>query len=184
MNNVDLTLRTVKNFEIERKFLLNDIPKYVLDNAISCVIRQDYILVGSFDINHISSCRVRKMYIDGMDLYTHTIKNPIGSNLALSENETVLSLEEYEEYLKQSSSFISKTRYTIVLEDNKYEFDKFHDLNIIIVEMEKISSNWNNTIQLEKEIMNIKLPKIIEDVLIEEVTGNVEYSNKKLSIKY
>lgn len=70
MNNVDLTLRTVKNFEIERKFLLNDIPKYVLYNAISCVIRQDYILVGSFDINHISSCRVRKMCINGMNLYT------------------------------------------------------------------------------------------------------------------
>jgi CYTH domain-containing protein len=122
--------------------------------------------------------------VDDVILYTHTIKNPIGSNLALSENETVLSLEEYEEYLKQSLSFISKTRYTIFLEDNKYEFDKFHDLDIIIVEVEKISSDWESAIQLEKEIMNIKLPKIIDEVLIEEVTGNDAYSNKKLSIKY
>ena len=181
MNNVDLTSRTVKNFEIERKFLLKDIPKYVLDNALSCDIRQDYI---PFDNNHISSCRVRKMCIDDVNLYTHTTKSPIGSNLALSENETVLSLEEYEEYLKQSLSFISKTRYTIFLEDNKYEFDKFHDLDIIIVEVEKISSDWGSAIRLEKEIMNIKLPKIIEEVLIEEVTGNVEYSNKNLSVKY
>ena len=31
--NEDLTNREHKNYEIERKFLLSSIPKYVLDNA-------------------------------------------------------------------------------------------------------------------------------------------------------
>ena len=145
-------------------------------------LTQDYILDDWCDGSHLSSNRVRKITTNGIISYIHTIKNPIGSSFAVSETETILTMDEYEKYLSKSSSGISKTRYTIFLEDNKWEFDVIHDLDIYIAEMEKIGKNWNESVILEKEIMNIPLPNIIVDVLIKEITGESEYSNKNLSI--
>jgi CYTH domain-containing protein len=86
-------------------------------------------------------------------------------------------------FVEKSDSKISKKRYTLYIENNKWEVDEFHELNIIMAELEKLGDNWNNAISLEKEIMSIELPDSIKEVLKEEVTGQVEWSNKTLSLK-
>lgn len=175
--------RSHRSYEVERKFILNSIPSIFLTDAKKSEIIQYYILNEAHDANHLSMLRVRKIIEDDKITYIQTIKNPIGSDFAVSETETELTEEEFNFLLEKSDSKISKKRYTLYIDNNKWEVDEFHELNIIMAELEKLGDNWDNAVSLEKEIMSIELPNSIKEVLKEEVTGQVEWSNKTLSLK-
>lgn len=180
----DLVNRSQKNYEVERKFILNKLPEELLQTAIITEIIQYYILNEAYDTNHMSMTRVRKIIdSDNNITYIQTIKNPIGSNFAVSEIETFLSKDEFDYFVNISDSFISKKRYTFFIDNNKWEIDKFYELDIIIAELEKIGNNLDNAIELEKEIMEITIPTSIQNYILEEVTGKIEWSNKNLSLK-
>ena len=180
----DLVNRSQKNYEVERKFILNELPKEVIQNSTITEITQYYILNDAYDTNHMSMTRVRKIIdTDNNITYIQTIKNPIGSDFAVSETETFLTKDEFDYFVNISDSSISKKRYTLTIDDNKWEIDKFHELDIIIAELEKIGTNLDNAIELEKEIMDIKIPISLQSYISEEVTGKLEWSNKNLSLK-
>ncbi len=179
----DLLNRSHKNYEIERKFVLKSIPDIFISESKQCEIIQHYILDEFHDNSHQSMIRVRQITEKDNISYIQTIKTPIGADFAVSETETELTKEEFDYFVNKSNSSISKKRHTLYIEGNKWEIDQFHQLDLVIAELEKLGDNWSNAVELEKEIMNIKLPSIIQDVLIEEVTGKSEWSNKTLSLK-
>jgi CYTH domain-containing protein len=182
-NTLELMNNTMKQYEIERKFLIKEIPPEVLETSKQTLIIQYYIFGDSEDMNHPSSCRIRESKFDNEVTYVKTIKRPCGSEFAQNEYETILTKEEFLELKEQASTKISKIRYTLEIENNKWEFDSFLDFDMHICEVEKLTTDLSEVKSIEVSIKNIKIPKIIEDVLIEEVTLDKKYSNKSLAIK-
>ncbi len=176
MNN-NTPQEEIENYEIERKFILHTIPSIFLTNAKQSEITQYYIPDES------SMLRVRKIIENDKTTYIQTIKNSIGSKFAVSEKEIELSEEVFNLFVKQATSKISKKRYTLYIENNKWEIDIFHELNLIMAELEKICHTIDEAIELEKTIKNIEIPDSIKEVFQEEVTGKEKWSNKYLSLK-
>ena len=145
--------------EIERKFLVNEIPD--LSDCESSKIVQGYI---SFS----PEVRIRKRD----DKYYLTKKGE--GFIARTEDETELDPKEGEEYFKKViSNLIEKTRYVIPLDSYVAELDIYSGIfsGLVIVEVEF------ETLEKAKEFV----PPLWFG---EDVSENIEYRNKILATKY
>ncbi len=120
--------------EIEKKFLLNEIPNLSLYNFKT--IKQAYVSTSPV---------IRLRQLD--DLYFLTVKSH--GHLAREEFELTISKEEFENLsTKIEGSIISKTRYYIPISDNfTAELDIYYDdlegLSTVEVEFDSIQSANN-----------------------------------------
>jgi len=149
-----------KRLEIERKFLVKNVPKN-LHMYEHKEIQQGYISSENHD-----ELRVRKIG----NMYYRTIKNTIDIQKNIrEEEETILSIEEFKALWTQTANAqIYKTRYYIPYKEKIIELDIFKAANqgLILAEIE--------TITVEKDI-------ILPTWFGKEVTNNAKYKNKNLA---
>ena len=112
------------------------------------------------------------------DSYIHTIKKTISKGVNI-EDEKEWTKGEFEVFRKKclsgeyESRFITKERYIYKEGELKWEVDKFGcDYNLIIAEIE-----------IPKKSYKINFPEYISEVLLVEVTGLKQFSNRSLSNK-
>ena len=157
-------------YEIERRFLLKAIPDVVVEETI--LIEQFYL--KNKDIwERVRFCESNKRGI----FYLHTVKTFVSKSVNL-EKEKTISEKEFLEFknncfTKTDSRFIKKQRNIISYEDLKWEVDIFENgYKLIIAEIEIPKKNYP-----------LVIPDYINDVLLMEVTGIKNFSNKSLSLK-
>lgn len=158
--------------EIERKFLLKAMPSKSPDDVY--VIDQYYLKNKS---GVWERARTYHSEISG-DMYIHTIKKTISKGVNI-EDEKELTKEEFEIFKNKclsgeyESRFITKERHIYKEGDLKWEVDKFGSgYNLIVAEIE-----------IPKKTFKITFPEYISEVLLLEVTGIKQFSNRSLSNK-
>jgi CYTH domain-containing protein len=146
--------------EIERKFLLKELPDIMYDNKLN--IMQWYC-----DKN----LRIRRtLDVNSSKLsYTVTKKTLLRPGV-YEEDEQVISKKKYEALLKSAFKCIIKTRYIKKFGKLKWEIDSYKDMSLTVAEIE-----------LPKEGHKFKLPDYIAYCLILEVTHMPEFTNKNLA---
>lgn len=161
-------MKTTKNIEIERKFLVN-LPDNEQNAAQffekiagnKFVIKQGYLVTAPD-----KTVRVRTKGNAGF----LTIKGKADANgFSRFEWEKEISLDDAEQLIKLCDKFIiHKTRYEVIYKGKTFEIDLFHAPHegLIIAELE-----------LESENETFETPEWIG----KEVTGDVRYYNSWLS---
>ncbi len=145
--------------EIERKFLLNEMPK-------------DVVIAESYEIVQFYLCRekdkivrVRKI----ADKFNIGFKK--GKGMVRLEKEIEISERDFLELLEFApQNKISKIRYIVFENEQKIEIDEFIEQHkgLIFAEVEFLS---------RREAENFKPPKWFG----KEVTGNIKFTNSYLS---
>ena len=146
--------------EIERKFLVNKLPKNIeLSKYSKKEIKQIYLY-----IDDLSIVRIRKVKENDKEKYTHTVKaGKVGISNEEYENE-ISKDEFYKLYNNRNKNYLvlDKTRYIIPYIDNlKIELDIFHRdyEGLIFAEIEFKSEEQANNIKIPewfgKDISNI-----------------------------
>jgi len=160
------------NLEIERKFLLKAMPSKKPDDIF---IIDQYYLKNKEGI--WERARTYHSEISG-DTYIHTIKKAVSKGVNI-EDEKELTKEQFEEFKsnclsgKFESRFISKERHVYKEGELKWEVDKFgNDYRLIIAEIE-----------IPKKNFKISFPDYITEMLLLEVTGIKQFSNRSLSLQ-
>ena len=148
------------NIEIERKFLVNDIPNNI-DKTIK--IKQYYLM------NEISLVQRLRLFDN-----KHAILSFKQKTNALSKYEFEYNIP-YKDALKMieflpNTPFIEKNRHICTYDNLKWDIDEFKGKNTGLVVAE---------IELDNEKQNIKLPKWIK----REVTKQNKYYNFNLALK-
>lgn len=161
-------------YEIERKFLLKNLPKVKYDDI---QLIYQYYLENDGD----KTDRIRKVSSDDKIIYLRTRKLKV-SSLANEEEEFEITHEEYEALKKLSVSKIIKKRHVIKYGEYKWEIDLFTNIDLILCELEIVTSSKDNLEKISEEINKIEIPEFIKRNLITEVTGQYEFSNISLSI--
>jgi CYTH domain-containing protein len=87
-------------------------------------------------------------------------------------------------FIQKANKKISKTRSVYYIDGNKWEFDIFTDFDLIMCELEMIAKNDEEVEEVEKKLNSIEIPESIQKVLIKEVTGDIEYSNRSMAITH
>ena len=168
------------NKEIERKFILRDLPiEFIQDEEIQHILQYYYLVDGNWS-------RIRNIESNTRGvLYLHTIKTYIDN--VCYETEEYYSYERYKQLMNDiengvyESRFLSKTRYVYttgivadfdgVEKSIKWEFDVFDKIHLMIAEVEIPSLDYN-----------LIIPKTLEKYIIYEVSNIKEFSNKNLSV--
>lgn len=158
--------------EIERKFLLKSMPNKKADDIFSI---DQYYFKNKSDIWE----RARTYHSDiSGDTYIHTIKTSVSKGINI-EDEREMTLEEFLEFKRKCESregesrHICKERHVFNEGNLKWEVDVFKSgYNLIIAEIE-----------IPKKTFKITFPDYISEVLLLEVTGLKQFSNKSLSLK-
>ncbi len=147
------------NIEIERKFLIQKIPKK-LDNKFH--IKQFYI--------HVDDKFVQRLrFFDNKKAIMSLKQNCAG--LSRYEFEYEIPLEDAKKIVSITDSiFIEKIRHIVYYESMKWEIDEFlgNNKGLLIAEVE-----------LEDEKQKIKLP----DWIVQEVTNQNKYFNYNLALR-
>jgi len=146
--------------EIERKFILFEIPK----DLPTLKIKQGYL-----QLDKNCTIRVRSSISSTGVNDTLTIKGPSNSSgMSRYEFETKISKEDSINLFKICHKpIIEKTRHIYIHKNMKWELDEFHKENqgLLIGEIE-----------LERENIEFDIPGIVK----EEVTGQSKYYNSML----
>lgn len=161
-----------QHLEIERKFILKAMPEKKPDDVVS--IEQWY---WKNQMGVWERARTWNSCVEG-ESWMHTIKKSISKGVSL-EDEKSLSREEFESFKELCNSpnvesrYITKDRYLYNDGNLCWEVDVFDSgYHLIIAEIEMPKKNFN-----------LKIPVFIEEVLLLEVTGLKQFSNRNLSIK-
>lgn len=162
------------NLEIERKFLLKSTPD---KEPIEKIKINQWYLKKTNGWQRVRKCSsdVRGTY------YVHTIKKSISKSVNL-ENEKFITKEKYKEFVelcksdRYESRNITKERwiYPHTQDDLIWEVDVFNGGHHMIIA----------EIEIPKKSYKVKIPKLIKDKLLLEVTGLKQFSNKNLSDVY
>lgn len=162
----------MQKIEIERKFLLKSLPE--IDPIDSIDIEQLYLYRNNI-WERVRTWTSRK---DLSVKYIHTIKTNVSKSSNI-EDEKYISSEEFEEFKKLcyspgwESLQIFKTRHIYPQGKLFWEVDEFHNnYRLIIAELEIPKKNYK-----------ISIPDYISDLILLEVTGVKQFSNKSLSLK-
>jgi len=173
-----------KEIEIERKFILSDIPFDVKrDLTPKSVITQFYI---EDENEPEKTFRVRATSYMNETTFVRTIKTPIKNSDSIGqyEDEEVISAMDFIGFIQKANKKITKTRSVYYIDGNKWEFDNFTDFDLIMCELEMIAKNDDEIEEVEKKLNNVEIPESIQKVLIKEVTGDIEYSNRAMAITH
>jgi CYTH domain-containing protein len=165
--------------ELERKFLLKYLPnvnfsdRYKIEQYYSKQKDRDtYRVRKETYSDHVEYWKVKKVFLD--DIF----KN---GNMEVSERITE---EEFEYTIIDAIKHIEKWRYIYYDGKYKWEIDDFTNIRLIMAEIEVIGDHPQNYKIKEQELLSIKTPKFISDVLIKEVSGDKSFSNYFLAIPY
>lgn len=162
------------NIEIERKFLLKSLPK--IEPTDSIKIEQLYLKRGII-WERLRSWESTK---NGKKKWIHTIKTSVGKGVNLEE-EKLVTEDEFKEFKREcldsstESRMIYKTRHIYPNPNSKlyWEVDEFHnDYKLIVAEIE-----------IPQKDFKFDIPKYISDLILLEVTGLKQFSNRSLSLK-
>lgn len=158
--------------EIERKFLVKSLPNKKFNDLFKI---EQYYLKNSEGIWE----RARTYHSDKSgDMYIHTIKKSVSKGVNM-EDEYEMTKDQFEEFRQKcylpnvESRHISKERW--IYKDNqlKWEVDVFKSgYNLIVAEIE-----------IPHKKYDLKFPKFMEDIILLEVTGLKQFSNRQLSLK-
>jgi CYTH domain-containing protein len=159
--------------EIERKYLLKDIPNRAPDQRLE--IKQYYCE----DKKHKRNFRLRETVYwtnDGMTRnveYFETTKKFISPGI-YEEHEISLNKGAFDDMMKYAKSSISKTRYIYKINKKlKWEVDVFNNMRLVVAEIE-----------IPDMAYKFSIPKYIKDVLLMEVTEFTCFTNKNLAKSY
>ena len=162
----------MKKLEIERKFLLKSLPSIPPTDSIK--IEQFYLKKGRIWE------RVRSWVpLNGDIKYIHTIKKSISKGVCM-EDENIISQEDFLGFKLEclstgsESRSINKTRHIFPSSDGLYwEVDEFHNgYKLIVAEIE-----------IPKKTYKINIPEFMSDLILMEVTGIKNFSNRNLSLE-
>lgn len=157
--------------EIEKKFILKSLPQREPDYIFD--IDQYY-----YKNNQGIWERARTYHNELLgDRWVHTIKKSVSKGVNL-EDERDLSRQEWEDFIKKCKKpqnqgrFIQKRRHVFSHFDLKWEVDEFlSGYSLIIAELEIPSPRHR-----------YEIPDFISQVLLLEVTGLKQFSNRNLSL--
>lgn len=160
-----------QKLEIELKYLLKALPKKEPEDIID--IDQYYTKVsGKWE-------RARTWFSEksGDKKWIHTIKKNVSKKVNI-EDEKFLTEEEYDLFKAEclanpnDSKFISKKRYIYKDGDLKWEVDEFDNgYHLIVAEIEIPEENYK-----------VIIPDFMKDVILLDVTGLKQFSNRSLSL--
>ncbi len=159
----------MKNLEIENKYLL----KY--NKALDFIKKYPIIQkkeISQAYIQYSKNCikRIRK----SDDSYFFTIKK--GSGRVREETEREITKREYEKLLKKRvGKVIRKSRYLFKIDDFLYELDIFKGelKGLAFLEIE---------FETKEQQDSFKLPDILKDIVIKDVSEEKNYTNSSLAI--
>jgi CYTH domain-containing protein len=155
------------NLEIERKFLLKNVPKFNLKKITKLIIHQIYVDVDG------RSVRFRMTEnMNAENRVYHQCEKSVISHGVFEEIENEVSSDVFNQMLHKDHRYIIKTRYVYEEGGLKWEVDKYHDVRLVTLEVELNEIN-----------QEITIPEIIKEQMIVEVTGQKVFSNFSLSIK-
>ena len=165
----------MKTYEIERKFLLKNIPDLDYDQILRI---NQYYLPNDGEWTD----RVRKMkdMYKGETTFIRTRKLKVGE-LSNEEDEHDISEDEFNYLIENSISYVDKIRRVKYIKGNKWEIDEFLNIQLILCELEMVvqgEMNWSD----EEGIMGISIPEDIKEQVILESTNIPELSNKSISV--
>mgnify|MGYP000046427828 CR=1 FL=1 len=155
--------------EIERRFLITEPSAELLATAI----KVEQIAQGYLSDEWRKVIRIRTVSRDGYpDVGFLTVKGSIKGKIAKIEIETPIDVDVARELLTHFhvGAVLSKTRYTMLIDGNYWELDKFHAPceGLWIAELEVASEE-------EAEAL------IVPCMMGREVTKDYRYSNSNLS---
>ena len=154
-----------KSIEIERRFLLKRAPSLSLDSFTH--ITQIYVEEDGQDVRYRGEAH-------GPDkIYTRTVKKELEGSLVREEDETESTQEEFIKKAQGSDRIITKVRSIYKDGDLNWEIDQFRFLDLIIVEVELPTKDYD-----------LEIPQEIQDVMIMEVTGIAAFHNSVLADDY
>jgi len=161
------------NLEIERKFLLKNVPKFNRNEIDRFLIHQIYVDVDG----RVTRFRMHEKFNpkgSEPEVERHYIKcnkRPISTGV-FEEIEEEITQEVFRDMCHKDHSYIIKTRSVYEHGGLKWEVDEYHDIKMVTLEVE-----------LEDINQEITIPEIIEREVICEVTGQKVFSNYSLSIR-
>lgn len=157
----DIQFNEGVNYEIERRFLLSELPSIQFDTIK--MISQYY------GVDDIGNFRIR-VENDKLNTYYITRKKFISSGIN-EEDEKVVTLSEFLLKKKETNRMISKKRHIKYVGDSlKWEIDVFSDPQMIVAEIEIPYMDFD-----------LEIPDYIKSVLVEEITDRKDLSNFALS---
>ena len=162
---------TVVQLEIERKFLLRQLPDVKWNDILS--VDQFY---HKNQKNYWDRYRKLESKISNKNIFQHTIKKTVSKGIN-QETETPLSREEFEVQAalcfssNKQAKYISKVRHIIIIDDLKWEVDLFlNQTGLIIAEIEIPTLDYP-----------LEIPDFIKENLIMEVTDYKQFSNRSIA---
>ena len=161
------------NLEIERKFLLSELPSVMPTELF--IITQLYLEREEGYSERIRMADRKEITSPVFDptIFTHTIKKYVSDGV-YEETEKVITKEEYDVISKNNpdAKVVLKNRYVYPHNELKWEIDTFHTDNLTIAEIE-----------LPNEEYILEIPEFITNVMVKEVTGDKQYKNENIAKK-
>ncbi|MBL9119683.1 MAG: hypothetical protein JNL80_07205 [Phycisphaerae bacterium] len=162
--------------EIERVWVLRSMPT-VPQGAERWEVDQGYLptsapLKGAGETAaDFPEGRLRRILRpDGTESFRHTIKR--GTGMVREETERSIDAEEFRRWWPSTQGRrIAKTRYRIRERDLVWELDEFHDLPLVMLEVE-----------LPHTTHAIELPTWAQTLVVREVTNDARYRNAALAM--
>lgn len=153
--------------EKERKFLVTNFdPSLIPAKSVRVAIEQTYLVSSSPDTER----RVRKWTVDNATSYFYTEKKPTGEAGVRVENESQITLREYEKLLHEidpETRTLFKDRYCFGEHGHNFELDVYPDIPHVTIEVE-----------VDDMAIEVTPPTGFEWV---EITGDKKYSNKEFA---
>jgi CYTH domain-containing protein len=153
----------VAEYEIERKFLLNALPR--MPAAVDVLEIDQGYLPG---IRFVERLR-RQQDREGHTRYFRTVKIGVGVKRMELEEETDSKIFGHL-WLLTEGRRLRKRRHVIPDGDRYWEVDEFLDRALVLAEME-----------LPTVDADITIPEWLRPVLVREVTGDRKYTNRSLA---
>jgi len=161
------------NLEIERKFLLKNVPNFNRKEIEKHLIHQIYVdvkgVITRFRMSEKFNTKGSEPEVERH--YIQCVKKVLSPGV-FEEIEKEITQEKFRDMCHEDHTYIIKTRYVYEHGGLKWEVDEYHDVKLVTLEVELDDIN-----------QDITIPEIIEKEVIVEVTGQRVFSNQNLSVK-
>lgn len=154
--------------EIERKFLIPEYPKALLEDGSLVLVKEQVIDQTYLALDKDQELRVRRIkdLATGDVSFTHTFKRGFG--LTREEVEYPISAGIYEQMIHSRGALpLVKKRTTLQWNDYLLEIDDYHQIKLMVLEIE---------FQSEEEATSFEPPEWFG----QDISTDKQYSNKKV----
>ena len=155
-----------ENLEIERKFLLKNVPSFSGDVDV-LMIHQIYVKVDGENVRFRHTRNMKSLN----SVYHKCIKSKL-SHGVFEEIENEVTEDEFNNMEEKDHRYTIKKRYVYKEGGLNWEIDEYLEIKMATIEVELDDIN-----------QEIKIPKFLKDLIIIELTGKKEFSNHSLSLK-